>query len=48
MEVTLRPLVKLLLNVIAKRLTVLSWSMSTKTKVSVGLCESVANEKKLV
>jgi hypothetical protein len=34
--------------IIAERLTVLSWSVSTKTKVSVGLCGSVANEKKLV
>ena len=35
------------MGIIAKRLKVLSWSASTKTKVSVRPCGSVANEKKL-
>ena len=36
---------KLQINVIAKRLTVFVRPMSAEQKVSVGLCESVANSR---
>jgi hypothetical protein len=41
-------LIKLVLNVIAQRLTVFPLPLSAEEKVSVSLCESVANETKLV
>jgi hypothetical protein len=45
MEVILKPLEKVLLNVIAKRLTVFPLPLSAEEKVSVSPCGSVANNK---
>ena len=45
MELALRTLNKQPFNVIAKRLTFLSWSALTKTKVIVSLCGSVVIKK---
>ena len=46
MEVTLKPLEKILLDGIAKRLTFFGRPTSDGQKVSVSLCGSVAKEKK--
>jgi hypothetical protein len=43
MEVTLKPLEKILLDGIAKRLTVFPLPMSAEENVSVGLCGFVVN-----